>query len=50
MAQKRKSDNDALHHIKFLAANETADIPALTVKSIGTRGLDGANMHLQLDE
>ena len=50
MAQKRKSDNDALHHIKFLAANKTADIPALTVKIRETRGFGGANMHLQLYE
>ena len=50
MAQKRKSDNDALHRIKFIAANKTADMPDLTVKIRGTRGLDGANMHLQLDE
>ena len=47
MTQKIKSNND---HIAFLASNETAGIPALTVKSRGTRGLVGANMHLQLDE
>ena len=47
MTQKRKYNNN---RIVFLAANETADITALTVKSIGTRGLGGANMHLQLDE
>ena len=50
MTHKRKSNNNALHRIIFLAANKTADIPALTVKSRGTRGLGGANMHLQLDE
>ena len=50
ITQKRKSDNDDLHCIAYLAANEFADIPALTVKHIGTRVLGGANMHLQLDE
>ena len=47
MAQKIKSNNDC---ITFIAANKTADIPALTVKTRRTRGLGGANMHLQLDE
>ena len=47
MAQKIKSNNNP---IAFLEANETADIPALTVKSKGARGLGGANMHLQLNE
>ena len=47
MAQKRKSNND---RIDFIAKYETADIPALTIKSRGARGLGGANMHLQLDE
>ena len=50
MTHKRKSNNNALHRITFLAANKTADIPALTVNSRGTRGLGVANMHLQLDE
>ena len=46
-AQKRKSNND---HIAFFAENETADIPALTIKIRGERGLGAANMHLQRDE
>ena len=50
MAQKIKSDNDALRRIAFIAAKGTADIPVLTVKIRGTRGLGGADMHLQLDE
>ena len=45
-AQKRKSNND---RIAFLAKYETADIPALTIKSRGARELFGANMHLQLN-
>ena len=47
MAQKIKSNNNP---IAFLAANETTDIPDLTVKSRGARGLGVANMHLQLNE
>ena len=50
MTQTRKYDNNALHRIAFLAANETADITALKVKSIGTRWLGGSNMHLQVYE
>ena len=49
MEQKIKSDNNTLHPIVFIAASETADIPALTVKIRGTILLGGANMHLQLD-
>ena len=46
MAQKRESNND---RIAFIAANETADIPSLTVKIRETRRLGGTNMHLKLD-
>ena len=45
--KKRKPNNN---RITFLAENETADIPALTIKRRGAKGLSGANMHLQLDE
>ena len=44
----RKKFNNV--RIAFLAENKTADIPALTIKSRGARGLGGAKMHLQLDE
>ena len=45
-AQKRKPNND---RIAFIAENKTAEIPYLTIKRIGSRGLGGANIHLQLD-
>ena len=50
MSQKRKSNDEALDCITFFAANETADIPALTIISVRKRRLGGANMYLQLDE
>ena len=44
-APKRKPNNDC---IAFLAENETAEIPALTIKRRASRGLGSANMHIQL--
>ena len=46
-AHKIKPNND---RITFLEKNETADIPALTIKSRRAIGLGGADMHLQLYE
>ena len=51
LQQLRANEKDDLHNIVMLAANETATVPEMHIKSdITKRGYAAANQHLQLDE